>query len=236
MSKPPHPRPLSRWRRREEQYVPSASGRVEPYLPPPSEKGEPYLPSPSGRVEPYLLSPSEKGKPCLPSPSGRRFVGEDGFAFIAALFLLVVLGAFVGFVITISMNAQTSGALAVQGTRAYQAARAGVEWGTYQILDPRQAINGSVNTPPACFASPSTPTLPGDLGQFSLTVACTRYPDSGASPNYYEETSRRVAVYDVTATATQGTAGAADYVERQIQVRIEHCKDPNAASPAYVCQ
>jgi len=56
------------------------------------------------------------------------------------------------------------------------------------------------------------------------------------SPNYYEETSRRVAVYDVTATATQGTAGAADYVERQIQVRIEHCKDPNAASPAYVCQ
>jgi len=27
-------------------------------------------------------------------------VGEDGFAFIAALFLLVVLGAFVGFVIT----------------------------------------------------------------------------------------------------------------------------------------
>jgi MSHA biogenesis protein MshP len=158
-----------------------------------------------------------------------------GFAFIAALFLLVVLGAFVAFATSISMNAQTSGALSVQGVRAYEAARAGVEWATYQILDPRQAINGVITTPPACFASPSTPTLPGDLAKFSLTVSCTRYPGIGASPNYYEEASRRVTVYDVTSTATQGTAGAADYVERQIQVRIEQCKDPNASSPAYAC-
>ena len=203
----------------------SASGRVEP-----------YLPSPSDRVELYLPSPSEKGEPYLPSPSGRGAWDEGGFAFIAALFLLVVLGAFVAFVISISMNAQSSGALAVQGARAYEAARAGVEWATYQILDPRQTINGVVTTPPACFASPSTPALPGQLGQFSLTVSCTRYPGNSASPNYYEEASLRVAVYDVTSTATQGTPGAADYVERQIQVRIEQCKDPNASAPGYVCQ
>jgi MSHA biogenesis protein MshP len=174
--------------------------------------------------------------PFLPSPSGRGAGGEGGFAFIAALFLLVVLGAFVAFVMSISMNAHASGALAVQGARAYEAARAGVEWATYQILDPRQAINGAVTTPPPCFASPSTPALPGQLGPFSLTVSCTRYPSNSASPNYYEESSTRVAVYDVTSTATQGTPGAADYVERQIQVRIEQCKDPNASSPGYVCQ
>jgi len=159
----------------------------------------------------------------------------DGFAFIAALFLLVVLGAFIAFVVTISMNAQTSGALAVQGARAYEAARGGVEWATYQILDPRTAINGVITTPPDCFASPSTPALPGDLGQFSLTVTCTRYPLFTASPNFYEEATRRVAVYDVIATATQGTPGAPDYVERQIQVRIEQCKNPNGASPLYSC-
>jgi len=44
-----------------------------------------------------------------------------------------------------------------------------------------------------------------------------------------------VAVYDVIATATQGTPGAPDYVERQIQVRIEQCKNPNGASPLYSC-
>jgi MSHA biogenesis protein MshP len=144
----------------------------------------------------------------------------------------VVLGAFVAFVTSITMNAQTSGALAVQGARAYQAARAGVEWATYQILDPRQAINGVITTPPPCFASPSNPALPGELGQFSLTVTCARY---AGSPGYYEEGSLRIAVYDVIATATQGTAGAADYVERQIQVRIEQCKNPNGVTPGYSC-
>jgi MSHA biogenesis protein MshP len=158
-----------------------------------------------------------------------------GFAFIAALFLLVVLGAFVAFVVSISMNAQASGALAVQGVRAFEAARAGVEWATYQVLDPRTAINGAISTPPPCFASPSTPALPGNLSQFSLTVTCTRYPASAALPNYYEEASLRVAVYDVTSTATQGTPGAADYVERQIQVRIEQCKNPNGTGPLYAC-
>ena len=158
-----------------------------------------------------------------------------GFAFIAALFLLVVLGAFVAFIVSISMNAQTGGALAVQGTRAYEAARAGIEWATYQILDPRQAINGTITTPPDCFASPSSPALPGDLGKFSLTVTCSRYPGYTASPNYYEEASLRVAVYDVTATATEGTPGAADYVERQLQVRIEQCKNPNGTAPLYAC-
>ena len=169
-------------------------------------------------------------RPTIPEAALQR-----GFAFIAALFLLVVLGAFVAFVVSISMNAQTSGALAVQGTRAYEAARAGVEWATYQVLDPRQAINGVITTPPGCFPSPSSPALPGNLGQFSLTVTCTRYPANTASPNYYEEASLRVVVYDVTSTATQGTPGAADYVERQIQVRIEQCKNPNGAAPGYAC-
>ncbi|HEY4038939.1 MAG TPA: hypothetical protein VGM15_08970, partial [Burkholderiaceae bacterium] len=176
-----------------------------------------------------------RGEKFHPSPAcgrGAGGEGEGGFAFIAALFLLVVLGAFVAFVMSMTMNAQTSGALAVQGARAYEAARAGVEWATYQVLDPRTAINGAISTPPDCFASPSSPALPGNLGQFSLTVTCNRYP---ANPNYYEEVSRRVAVYDVISTATQGIPGAADYVERQIQVRIEQCKDPNGTAPLYAC-
>jgi MSHA biogenesis protein MshP len=194
-----------------------------------------------GRGESLLRGPTcEKGESLLPSPACGRGAGGEGasqrgFAFIAALFLLVVLGAFIAFVMTITMNAQTSGALAVQGARAYEAARAGVEWATYQVLDPRTAINGVITTPPNCFASPSSPVAPGNLNQFSLTVTCTRYPASAALPNYYEEASRRVVVYDVTSTATRGIPGAADYVERQIQVRIEQCKNPNGTAPLYAC-
>lgn len=167
--------------------------------------------------------------------SPARPAAQRGFAFVAALFLLVVLGAFIAFVTSISVNAQAGSALEVQGVRAYEAARAGVEWATYQVLDPRQAINGAVSTPPPCFASPSTPALPGDLGQFALTVTCTRYPLNTASPNYYEEGSLRTVIYDVTSTATQGTPGTAEYVERQIQVRIEQCKNPGGSAPAYAC-
>jgi MSHA biogenesis protein MshP len=165
----------------------------------------------------------------------RRFDRTEGFAFVAALFLLVVLGAFVTFITTISLNAQSSVATSVQGVRAFEAARGGIEWATYQILDPRQAINGTVTTPPACFTSPSTPTLPGALASFSLSVTCTRYPSNGAAPNYYEEGSLRVVIYDVTSTASQGTVGASDYIERQLQARIAQCKNPNGSSPSFPC-
>ena len=185
--------------------------------------------APARRVAPRPRAAWERG-----GGEGARS-SQGGFALIAAIFLLVVLGAFIAFVVTISMNAQTSSALAVQGARAYQAARAGVEWSTYQILDPRNVINVASPTPPDCFGSPATPALPGDLGQFSLTIRCTRHPLYTASPNYYEEASLRVAVYDVTATVTQGTPGASDYVERQINARIEQCKNPNASGPAYAC-
>jgi hypothetical protein len=73
------------------------------------------------------------------------------------------------------------------------------------------------------------------MGGFTVSVACTRYPAYSASPNYYEEGSQRVAIYVVTATASLGTAGTADYVERQIESRIEQCKNPYASSPAYAC-
>jgi len=171
--------------------------------------------------------PRPRRRPALP----RR----PGFAFVAALFLLVVLGAFGAFVVTMGANAQASTALAIQGVRAFEAANAGLEWAAYQELDPRQAIHGAVTTPPDCFSSPSAITLPATMGAFSVSIACTRYPAYTASPNYYEEGSQRVAIYVFTSTASLGTAGNADYVERQIESRVEACKNPYGSAPAYAC-
>jgi MSHA biogenesis protein MshP len=59
---------------------------------------------------------------------------QYGFLLVTAIFLLVILAALGAFILTISGTQQTSSALDVQGTRAYQAARAGIEWASYQVL------------------------------------------------------------------------------------------------------
>jgi MSHA biogenesis protein MshP len=91
------------------------------------------------------------------------------------------------------------------GSRAYQAARTGVEWGAYQVL----------RNSGACAASTTLPTLAGTLSGFAVTVTCATSVASEVNA-----ATGTVTVYDMTSTAKQGTAGQPDYVERQIQVSI----------------
>lgn len=53
---------------------------------------------------------------------------QVGFAAIAAIFLVVVLAALGAFMVTFSNTQQLTSAQDLQGTRAYWAARAGLEW------------------------------------------------------------------------------------------------------------
>jgi Tfp pilus assembly protein PilX len=62
------------------------------------------------------------------------FSMQSGFLLVSAIFLLVILAALGAFILTISGTQQTSSALDVQGARAYQAARAGIDWASYQLL------------------------------------------------------------------------------------------------------
>lgn len=128
-------------------------------------------------------------------------VPQHGFSIVSAIFLLVVL-AFLGVAMTtFSTTQHQSSAMDVMGTRAYQAARAGVEWGAFQVLR-----NG------ACAATATLPAMPGTLSGFTVTVTCASTPHSEAGvPGN---------VYQLTSTATQGTAGTAGYVERQMTVTI----------------
>jgi MSHA biogenesis protein MshP len=158
-----------------------------------------------------------------------------GFAFVTAVFLLVVLGTLAAFVVNLSANAAASGAAAVQGVRALEAARAGLEWAAYQLRDPNGTLAAGSTTLPPCIASPTTLALPGDLAAFSVQLTCTRHPDAGATPNFHEEGDKRVVLYVVVATASQGTPGTAEYVERRLEARIEKCKDPAASGPTYAC-
>jgi MSHA biogenesis protein MshP len=137
-----------------------------------------------------------------PKPETRNPKPETGFSLLSAIFLLVVIAALGTFAVTLSTTQQQSTALDVMGSRAYHAARAGVEWGAYQVLQ-----NGG-----ACAATTTLPAMTGTLGDFSVTVTCTSTP--------YTEDDATKNVYQLTSKATQGTVATANYVERVISVTI----------------
>lgn len=126
---------------------------------------------------------------------------QRGFSLISAIFLLVVIAALGTFAVTLSTSQQQSAALDVLGSRAYQAARAGIEWGAYQALQ-----NNS------CTNTTTLAAMPNTLANFNVTVDCT---SSAAS-----EASATVTMYQLTSTAKQGATTTPNYVERQMSVTI----------------
>lgn len=133
-----------------------------------------------------------------------------GFAILSAIFILVVLAALGAFVVNISTNQQIGSALDVQGVRAYQAAKAGIEWGVYRILTPSFVC-------PAATTSfiPSAPTLSG----FTVTVTCTATPGTNSGPTVYTLTS--TACNQPAAGACPNTAPAGfNYIERRMDVSL----------------
>ena len=126
---------------------------------------------------------------------------NSGFSLITAIFLLVILASLGAFIVTVAGVQQTSSALDVQGSRAYHAARSGIDWGTYQVL-----INSS------CTPTTTLTGMGGTLSGFTTTVVC--------SSSTQVEGGVTVQVYQITSTATQGTAGTIDRVERQLQATL----------------
>jgi MSHA biogenesis protein MshP len=144
---------------------------------------------------------------------------QNGFLLPAAIFILVILAALGAYALNITSVQQSTSLQDTQGTRAYQAARTGVEWAAYQVLNPGNTA--LVN----CPASSSTL----NIDNFVVTVTCNR------SADYYEQGSdHTIAMYDITSTASFGIAGTLNYIERQIQLTLSKCLGTDA-SPNYQC-
>lgn len=141
-----------------------------------------------------------------------RLCREAGFSLVSAIFLLVVLSALGAFMVSFSGVQHASASRDVLGTRAYQAARSGIEWAAHQALTPV--------FPAACPATTNLTGLAGTLSPFTVTVQCNRtLATEGAILN-------NVAVYSITADACNQPNGAGacpnaspgeDYVARQLQ-------------------
>ena len=59
---------------------------------------------------------------------------QGGFSLITAIFILVIFAALGAAMVTFSTVQHTTVAMDIQSARAYQAARAGIEWGAYEAL------------------------------------------------------------------------------------------------------
>lgn len=144
---------------------------------------------------------------------------QRGFSIVTAIFLLVVLAGLGAAMVTFSTAQHTSSALDVLGARAYQSARAGVEWAAFQIAQSNVVAPApAVGFAALCQAgaTASSVTLAGTLATFSpVLVACT-------SASAVEGTTT-VWVYRITSSASNAAAtapGSTGYVERVMNVSI----------------
>lgn len=144
---------------------------------------------------------------------------QRGFSLVSAIFLLVVIAVLGTFALTLSTTQQQSSALDVMGSRAYQASRAGIEWGAYQVLPASAAPFASTCRTTGTNSQTLPPgTLAGTLSDFTVTVTCdaTAHSDVLATG-----TIGTVTVYRIAASGVAGAApGGANYVERKMQVTI----------------
>ena len=139
---------------------------------------------------------------------------QRGFSLITAIFLLVVLGTLGTMMVTFFVAQQQSSALDVMGSRAYQAARAGIEWAAYNVASQPVGTQwaGCANINP--LFAPGPTQLAGTLSPFTVALTCnsTSYDEGGPLPIW---------VYDLASSAVSGGApGNPDYVERVISVKM----------------
>jgi len=121
---------------------------------------------------------------------------QAGFTLVQAIFILVVL-AFLGVVMMRLSGLQSSTSVfALQGAKAYQAARSGLEWGAA-----RARAGASCN-------SAGSMTIEG----FAVTVNC-----ANAS---FVESGVTTTVSSINATAIFGTWGSPDYISRRLEMKV----------------
>lgn len=124
---------------------------------------------------------------------------QRGFAAIAAIFLVVILAALGGFMVSFSNTQQITSAQDVQGSRAYWAARAGLERG----------IAGLAASAGACPAPSPPASFPVDGFVVTVNWGCSAHSEAGAN----------VVIYRVGARASMGAGASA--IERSVSTSLE---------------
>lgn len=120
---------------------------------------------------------------------------QKGFTLVQAIFILVVLGL-LGMVMVRLIGVQTStGVMALQGARAYHAARSGLEWG---------AARASAGQP--CGGSMM-------IDNFGVTVNCS-------SESFTESSVGPYSIHRIQSVAEYGSYGSVGFVSRRVEMKL----------------
>ena len=120
---------------------------------------------------------------------------DAGFTLVQAVFILVVL-ALLGVVMMRLIGVQSSTSVfALQGARAYQAARSGLEWGASQA-SAGNSCNGTMT-----------------IEDFNVDVICSNQQFAEGPIGPYD-------VYRISATATFGNYGSPDFISRRAEMKV----------------
>lgn len=120
---------------------------------------------------------------------------QEGFTLVQAVFILVILGL-LGMVMVRLIGVQTStGVMALQGARAYHAARSGLEWGAARA-SAGETCAGTMQ-----------------IDNFSVIVSCS-------SESFTEGSVGPFSIYRIQSVAEYGSYGSVDYVSRRAEMKV----------------
>ena len=148
-----------------------------------------------------------------------RVKKQRGFLVIAAVFLIVVLAGLVAYLGTVSTTSQAASAADLNSARALQAARAGAEWGMYDLLRAGTAFRTSCDGGGA--SATSNRNFGSTLSAFTVTVTCTRVTltEGSGSVKSYRLVSN-ACNEPVSGACPNATTASSTYVERQVSVAL----------------
>ena len=128
---------------------------------------------------------------------------QGGFMLITAIFILIVLGLLGGYMVRLSGVQHATSSYALQAARAYQVAKAGLDWGIAKIKSGGDCA--AVNAQTAL-------SFPGITG-FTVALSCMRTAaifEGINNPTFYK----------LTAKSVFGSYNSTDYVAREVEVSV----------------
>ncbi len=124
---------------------------------------------------------------------------QHGFGLVAAMFVIIIITAVITAMARLAETQNATNSLAIQQARAYQAARAGLEYGIARVL---------------ADATCADFTLDG----FAVLMNCP----SSSTPVLEEEGKTSATLfYTIEATATFATSASPDYAYRKLTAVVE---------------
>ena len=142
-----------------------------------------------------------------------RLRRQAGVGLVTAIFLLVVLAGLGVASVTLFTSQQAGANLDLEGAKAYQAARAGIEWGLYEQLRHGRCEEDS------SFGFPATSVL----GSFRVTVKCLpikELKNADGDPVMRWRMRAVACNQPVDGACRQQVPNNPDYVQRRLEVEI----------------